>query len=190
METTGLRVGNRDRRLRYTTHTGETFTYPNLANQFWLEPWLVVNYTSTRPDVVTFDIRGNPTLHANFYAPVLVKARMCCTPDTWDATPWINLLPEPEDIDLGTDVDNRYSAFYHPDPNATSFETHVWARPKDGQYLRATQLECVFPAGLPRRGRSGSRDRFDESRRRRGRDVEIPWRRVAAPPRTRDADIP
>ena len=134
--------------LSYTTNTGQTFTYFDLTTQTWIEPWLVINFTSTRPDLVTIDDFGDPTIYQNFYAEVLLTAQMCCTPDSWIATPWINLLPGPEDIDLGTDPDNYYAAFYHPDANETEFVTYAWARPKEDQYLRGVQLECVFPEGV------------------------------------------
>ena len=91
---------------------------------------------------------------ANFYASVRLAATLCPAAGnaTREAVVWANFLAGFEDIDMGTRADGAKAPFYVADHADATIELNLWARPRQGQYLRSFQGECWLPGNISTSG--------------------------------------
>ena len=82
----------------YTNHLNETFSYYNMTN----ESSPAVEFTSNVPNILSISGDDVVTLYDNWYTQIRMWALIPCLNQSWDATPWANLLPAPGDIDSGS----------------------------------------------------------------------------------------
>ena len=141
--------------LTYADAVGSPlFAYPQFTTDYssWFDASTILNFTSDAPAYVAVDSVGGLTQFANHYRKITITANVLCTANTWSRDVWSNLVPAPEDVDMGTSISNMLAPYYLS--SGSSMQVHVWSRPKSGQYLRATQLKVTLPAGMTSEGAS------------------------------------
>ena len=139
----------------YTDSDGIRFVYSNFFNNkniHYISPTDILEFSSDLPDILNISSIGTITQKENYHEKVTMRVSHKCDSDVmWTKRVWSNLVPDSEDVDLGTNINNLYAPYYFTSDATTSGATmdiHIWASPKSNQFLRGVQLEITLPIGM------------------------------------------
>ena len=130
---------------------GARFRYMDLMSAYgkWFDASRILAFNSSAASYIRVDAVSTLTQFANHHEQIRIKADIVCAPaNEWSRDVWSNLLPQPEDVDMGTAQDNARAPYFFPTAEKSTMDIHIWARPKADQFLRAVQVRVTLPPGL------------------------------------------